>query len=245
MSKNLWQELLAYEIFPFEKSIPDDIRFRHSKNYIDFNHNICYALPFYQEAVDHERGLNKEYLKYMVQRENTILRLITGLEVYLVDTFKMISESITLDMLDRSELAYFVTEFRLEKEYFRTLKESIGAINLAKIIPKRLDIQQKDKCKKAYSLIGINVISVAEDSQLIWDRIFNSKDGYMQMRHEIVHRGTVQTYSVNINADYIKSAVIDIAKFIYNLDIKVISLYPKSDYPQFYIEKDSLLGVNI
>jgi hypothetical protein len=223
MSKELWKELSGYDIFPFEESIPDDVRFKHTKNYIDFNHNICFALPFYQDVVDYEMGSKKGHLKYMTERENTILRLITGLEVYLVDTFRMISKSVTFEMIDRSKLVDFVKEFRSEKEYFHELKKSSGAITLDKIIPKRIDLQQKEKCKIAYLSIGVDVTSITGNDLVIWNKIFNGKNGYMQMRHQIVHGGSLQTYGAKINADYIRDAALDIVNFIYNGTIDLAS----------------------
>ena len=46
-----------------------------------------------------------------------------------------------------------------------------------------------------------------------------------------------------INADYIKKAALDIANFVYNLELKINSTYPKSNYPRIYPPKTGWLAI--
>jgi len=252
MSDDLWQELSVYHIYPTvnSKIVNPDVLFRHSKSFIVFDLNVCFALLFYQEIIDYERKKeDKIPLKYWAHKENAIIRLVTSLDVYLVDSFKNISKSLTLEKLDRTKLVDFVRTFRSENEYFNAIKTTSREIALDNILPRRLDLQQKDRCKKAYSLIDIDVMNVAGKNQpnafVLWDKIFNKSDGYIQTRHRIVHRGIARTHSENINADYIKTVALDIANFIYDLELEINSKYPKSNYPEIYPETNTGRGVKL
>ena len=247
MSDDLWQKLSVYHIYPLvnSKIVNPDVLFVHSNNFVIFDINVFFALLFYQEIIEYERKLDDKIpFGYIPHKDNAIIRLVTSLEVYLVDSFKIISNSITLDNV---KLVDFVKTFRREDQY-NALKTTNRKIILDDILPKRLDLQQKDKCKKAYSLIDIDVMNVAGKNQPntleLWDKIFNKSDGYIQTRNRIVHRGIARTHN-DINADYIKAAALDIANFIYNLELKINSKYPKSNYPEIYPETNTGHGVKL
>jgi len=159
-----------------------EILFRHTENFIGFDFQVICALSFYQDIIDYERKKLADIidLKYLVHGDNAIIRLVTSLEVYLVDSFKMISKSFTLGKLDPAKLADFIEEFRIQKKSDETLKTAHGEITLDMILPERIDLQQKDECKKAYSLIGTDVMTVAGNDFIIWDEIFNKSNGYIK-----------------------------------------------------------------
>jgi hypothetical protein len=248
MSNDLWQELSGYHIYPIENGTigKPEVLFNHSKNFMIFDIQVCFALASYKEIIDFERKSNSKMLsfKHCVYKQNTIIRLITGFEVYLVDSFKNISNSLSLEKLDPVKLVDFIKEFRSQNDYFNALTKPSQPITLYDLLPERIDLQQKDKCRKAYSLINIDFKNMPAEDQAIFSKIFDKSNGYMQMRHQIVHRGIAQTHDESINAynikpinvDYITAIALDIANFVYNIELEINSKYPKSNYPEIYFK---------
>jgi hypothetical protein len=160
------------------------------------------------------------------------------MEVYLVDVFKKLSSQVTIENIDKRKFVNFLRALRLEKDYLDSLKEyGNNNIPLSKIIPERIDFQQKDKCKIAYSLLGIDLPTIADKEQKIWGRIFgDTENSYTQIRHNIIHRGVSATarLSQKLDIELVQKAILDITKFISLLESIIVSKYPKSAYPDLY-----------
>jgi len=245
--EKLWELLLQCDIvklFADKKVEHLDAFDKHSSMFVIFNLNINRALILYpllltiqKKADQHHMDLQLDF-QYLHFCEVILICLITSMEVYLVDMFKQISSLVTVKDVDKRKFVDFLRQFRLEKEYLDSLKNyGNDSIPLSIIIPGRIDLQQKEKCKVAYSLIGIDLPRIVDGESKTWDKIFgNTKDSYVQMRHNIIHRGMGATVrlSQKLNIDLVESAILDVAKFVYMTDLTIVSKYPREKYPEIY-----------
>jgi hypothetical protein len=136
MSEDLWKELSNYDIYPIVNGILNNQEAinKHSRNFIRFDCTVCLALPFYQEIIDYERNnlgnknpikrklFDESFIKYTAHKDNAIIRLITGLDVYLIDTFKDISRLLALEELDPGKLIDFIKQLKIHKDFIDTIR---------------------------------------------------------------------------------------------------------------------------
>lgn len=103
--------------------------------------------------------------------------------------------------------------------------------------PNRFNFQQKDKLKSAYKLLELDLTKIV--SEKIWKNIFDKDDGYVKLRNRIVHQGynaSIQLESP-IDMKLISKATLDIAEFIYSVDIEITNKYPKIEYSELYFKQ--------
>jgi len=190
-----------------------------SKHFGHFNTNINRAMVFYSDLIIKNRG-DEFDLKYLIFTQNFFILLINSLEVYLIDIFKSLAKGLKVEVLDMRLFVKFLRNFNLKNKFYNALKEkgSIG-FYLSEILPVRLDLLQKDKCRIAYQLVNFDLLNIDNSG---WEKIFCNPNGncYLQQRHEIVHGGLpiVHNKSKISQLEFVETALIDIVKFVLSIE---------------------------
>jgi hypothetical protein len=199
-----------------------------SQHHLNFSYSVNRVIIFYLKL------LKIESLEDFINYENSLyydtilLFLINALENYLVDTFEYLAERVEILHINQTDLKKFLKVFNISQNFLK--KRSRSANFLSEIIPERIDMQQKKKCKIAYKLLNIDL---AELNPEIWENIFKKKsDGYMQRRHKIVH-ASYQSEIKNVNelnlkseVEYIEKAIINITRFVHDIEWIRLALGP-------------------
>ncbi|KKM89290.1 hypothetical protein LCGC14_1250140 [marine sediment metagenome] len=190
-----------------------------SKHFGHFNININRAMVFYYDLIIKNRG-NEFDLKYLILTQNFFILLINSLEVYLIDIFKSLAKGLKVEILNMELFVKFLGKFNLKNEFYNTLKEegNIG-FYLSEILPERLDLLQKDKCRIAYQLVNFDLFNIDKEG---WEKNFCNRNGncYIQQRHEIVHGGLpiIHEKTKSSQLEFIETALIDIVKFVLSIE---------------------------
>jgi len=122
--------------------------------------------------------------------------------------------------IERVLFVKFLRKFNLKNEFYNTLKEegNIG-FYLSEILPERLDLLQKDKCRIAYQLVNFDLFNIDKEG---WEKNFCNRNGncYIQQRHEIVHGGLpiIHEKTKSSQLEFIETALIDIVKFVLSIE---------------------------
>lgn len=200
-----------------------------SQHHLNFTYSVNRAIIFYPKL------LKIESLEDFINFENSLyydtilLFLINALENYLIDTFKYLAEGVQILQITHKDLKKFLRVFNITRKFLKKRSQYANYL-LSALIPDRIDMQQKKKCKIAYKLLNIDL---AELNPEIWENIFTKKsDGYMQRRHKIVH-ASFQSEIKNINelglkseVEYIEKAITDIARFVHDIEWIRLALRP-------------------
>lgn len=237
----LWKQIWNYDVCRIQGNIlenPNIIEKRTSK-FVFFNNNLNRALFLYPSLLNLEKEEDFINLHYQFFCETVLINLITSLEVYLRDIFRFVSTEIPIKKVDMKKFIKFIKEFTIQDNYFKALeKYGNHDVPLSEVIPSRMDFQQKDKSKTAYNLLSIYLPEIVDKKQETWDRIFGKPNGYIQIRNKIMHNGSIISFLEHetIDIELINNATLDIVKFVYNLDEKIKSEYPKKNYPKLYFQ---------
>jgi len=164
-------------------------------------------------------------IKYEFVCENTLIILITSLEVYHGDLFKNLSKANSIGKIERNKLKNFANSFRINIDFSQTNYDTFKDIPLLHFLPKRLDFQQKQKVRNAFLLFDIDLEAI---DKKIWQKIY-SKDplSYSNLRHLVVHKGKSFTPKNKVNLEVIENCILDIAKFVYLIEKKATEKYPQ------------------
>jgi len=190
-----------------------------STHFGNFNKNINRALVFYSDLIIKNKGSEFD-LKYLILTQNFFILLINSLEVYLVNIFKSLAKGITVETFNMKLFVKFLGKFNLKEEFYRALKEK-GNINfyLSEILPERVDLLQKKKCRIAYQLVNFDLLNIDKSG---WEKIFCNSSGncYIQQRNEIVHGGLpiVHNKTKFSQLEFIETALKDIVKFTLSVE---------------------------
>jgi len=192
-----------------------------SQHHLNFTYGVNRALIFYPKLLKIENL--EEFINYenSLYYDTILLFLINALENYLVDTFKYLAGGVEILHINQKDLKKFLRVFNISRNFLK-VKSKAANFLLSELIPERIDMQQKKKCRIAYKLLSIDL---AELNPEIWENIFAKKsDGYIQRRHKIVH-ATYQSDVKNINelnlkseVEYIEKAIIDITSFVHDIE---------------------------
>ena len=191
--------------------------------HLNFTYGLNRAIIFYPKIL--EIKSSEEFIQYenSLFYDTILLFLINALENYLIDTFKYLAEGIIVSKTDKKDLNNFLKEFNMRNVFFQKLQEFQSLeFSLSELIPDRIDMQQREKAKKAYKLVYLDLAQLNAE---IWENIFTKESrGYMQKRHKIIH-ASFQSDIKNINyinikneIDYIEKAILDIAKFVCDIE---------------------------
>lgn len=200
--------------------------------HLNFTYGLNRAIIFYPKIL--EIKSSEEFIKYenSLLYDTILLFLINALENYLIDTFKFLAEGVVVSKTDKNELTNYLKEFNIKSDFFQKLQEFQSLeFPLSELIPDRIDMQQKEKVKKAYKLVYLDLAQLNPE---IWENIFTIEPrGYMQKRHKIIHASfqsdiqNVNDINIKNEIKYIEKAILDIAKFVH--DIEWYRLYYRPD----------------
>lgn len=194
--------------------------------------NINRAVVYYPEIIkiDNDEDFFNSQSIFLFQ--SMLILLITALEVYLRSVFQGISMRLIVSQLDMNKFVKFLKEFNLKNQFLKKLSE-VGNLEFlfSDILPERIDLQQKEKCKIAFNLIGIGVQNV---NNSIWEKIFSTKSGYLQKRHKIIHGGpnqitdirNINNFNINQEIEELEKTIMDIVQFVFYIENQRIFLYP-------------------
>ncbi len=200
--------------------------------HLNFTYGLNRAIIFYPKILEIKNS--EEFIQYenSLFYDTILLFLINALENYLIDTFKYLADGIIVSKTDKKELNSFLKEFNIRNVFFQKLQEFQSLeFSLSELIPDRIDMQQREKVKKAYKLVYLDLAQLNPE---IWEKIFTKDSrGYMQRRHKIIHSSfqsdikNINDLNINSEIDYIEKAILDVAKFV--CDIEWHRLYYRPD----------------
>lgn len=206
-----------------------------SQYYMIFNTNINRALALYPRIAQISKPVDFLTIKNIFIFQTMHIQLITALEVYLSGLFSWISqERVFISDLDSKLFIKFLKTFNLRYQCLDIYAER-GTLDfpLGDILPEKNDaslFQQKEKCKIAYNLIGIDVVNIPES---IWEKIY-SKNGYIKKRNSFIHGSVENTLGINNIKDFdlykhiedLENALMDIVKFVFYIEHQRFFRYP-------------------
>ena len=119
---------------------------KNSVSYIRFSVKINRLMLIYPDLV---KESEVKSLKYNLLCENAIVVLMTSFETYLSDIFKVLSQRVDIKDIEESKLKRFLRTIGFSTNYFITLP-LVTNHKLERILPERIDFQDKDRCKDAF-----------------------------------------------------------------------------------------------
>jgi len=145
-------------------------------------------------------------LKYQVLSETIIILLISSLDEYLADTFKILANEIQIKNIDSKALLKFIKKYNLaDKALVLSLKNNNFDLPLTNILPQRLNFQNKDNLKINYSVLNIDLPSIDYG---MWEKIFSKDENIFftsffaaENSLEVLKTLISQTVSKNIKVD--------------------------------------------
>jgi hypothetical protein len=234
---DLWGKLQDFDLYKYaDKPIPVVKINKHTNYFKKFFTSINMSLILYPKILKAKNKDDYNKFDYYFYCNMSLVSLITSLETYLENNFRAIAAESLVKDLNTEILVDFVKKFNIKPNYFEILKK-YDAFKLSKILPSRMDFQQKDKAKIAYKLIDIDLKTIADKNCKIWESIFKKDNGYIDLRNNIIHVDIIKNDISNpmrINEELIYRASIDIAEFVFKLDKSISNEYPSPQYTDFY-----------
>ncbi len=226
-SDDFWNELQKFDLVKLEFTAYNSKKIEFITNYsfktnqnLIFNFNINRAMIIYEEILNN----TSDEFKYTTLCENTLIFLITALEVYFSQTFRTISSIINIGQVDYYSLKKLLNVLRININFKKYSYDSLKDIKLFHMLPKRLEFQDKKKCKVAFSLFDIDVPSLNEK---IWKNIFSKNNlGYLYLRHAIIHGSNILSPRKFINLETVENCFLEICELVYLLEEKIIDKFP-------------------
>ena len=200
--------------------------------YSEFNVNMNRAVAYYPEIIKIDKNEDFFNSQSIFLFQSMHILLITALEVYLRSVLHGVSMRLIVNHLDMRKFVLFLKEFNLRNQFLKKLSEvSNLEFLLSDILPERMDLQQKKKCKVAFNLIGIDVVNA---NNSIWEKIYSTESGYLQKRHIIIHGGpnqitdirNINNFNINQEIEELENAIIDIVQFVFYIENQRFFRYP-------------------
>lgn len=213
----------------WDRSFDENLR---SWSYNSFTFNINRVMRLFEDFITTEPIITEQEvpwinLKYQVFSETILILLISSLEEYLADTFKILANEIQIKNINSKVLLKFIKKNDLtDKAIVSILKSDNYQFPLVDIIPQRLNFQNKDILKINYSLIDLDLPSI---DPVLWENIFSKhEDSYIQTRHRLVHEGSKEFLEIKrrFTKKYIKKAILDIVEYVYKIESQISSKFP-------------------
>lgn len=143
--------------------------------YSEFNVNMNRAVAYYPEIIKIDKNEDFFNSQSIFLFQSMHILLITALEVYLRSVLYGVSMRLIVNHLDMRKFVLFLKEFNLRNQFLKKLSEvSNLEFLLGDILPERMDLQQKEKCKVAFNLIGIDVVNA---NNSIWEKFIQLNQG--------------------------------------------------------------------
>lgn len=203
-------------------------KFAFSQTHTKFREHINRVMMFYPKIIEKKISTDiSERIERYLYRSNFLIMLINSLEIYLDMVFRWASKFSYIRDLDKRVLIKFIKKFWIRDNFFNKLieKDNLDII-LTEILPKRMDFQNKDKCRIAFQLIHIDLPGLCED---FWHNIFdNEETSYLQARHKVIHglMPNIENLEEECSVDFIERALLDIVNYVYFIEEWRFELYP-------------------
>ncbi|KKK44348.1 hypothetical protein LCGC14_2079710 [marine sediment metagenome] len=213
----------------WDRSFDEKIRLQ---SYNSFIFNINRVMRLFEDFISVEPIITEREelwinLNYQVFSETILILLISSLEEYLADTFKILANEIQINNINSEVLLKFIKKYNLyDNALVLSLEKNNFQFPLADILPLRLNFQNKDFLKINYSVIDIDLPSI---DYVLWGKIFSKdEDSYIQTRHRLVHEGSKEFLEIKrcFSREYIKKAILDIIEYVYKIEYHISSKLP-------------------
>ncbi len=247
--EKILKELEKLDIQVTFDDITEYLEGRHSIAFIIFNGNLLRALILLAQEDPINYCITRSNKTFIYPSnpkfENTIILLITALEIYLRRLFKTILFA-KLEK-DRTILNRISDYFNItEVDFKEIISNKIIELIMPSLFKKlKLNFQNNEDIKKAFKFLEIDLVNIInhQDNDL-WRRIFSDekknlkKRGYFKIRHKLVHGGIESSILLKriITIDLIERAILDITKFVFIIESDISSKYPKEQYVNIYFK---------
>lgn len=163
-------------------------------------------------------------LKIELLGQSGLVLLITTIESYLEQLFYSLCRSHTVKDVVESVFKKYLKDFDIKIKYEF---EEIETIRLSNYFPEKINFQNKNLCKNAFSLFGFKI---AEIETKLWETIYAGEKCYIQIRHGFIHADPAYgLYKINrINTEYFEEIMFNIARFLCLVDDKILELFNMS-----------------
>ncbi len=149
-------------------------------------------------------------LKIELLGQSGLVLLITTIESYLEQLFYSLCKSHTVKDVEENVFKKYLKDFDIKIKYEYV---EIETMRLSNYFSEKLNFQNKNLCKNAFSLFGFKI---AEIDTKLWETIYAGEKSYIQIRHGLIHAGPEYgLYKINrINIEYFEEIMLDIARFL-------------------------------
>ncbi|KKM69516.1 hypothetical protein LCGC14_1450020 [marine sediment metagenome] len=220
---------------------------RHTVAFMVFNVNLLRAVILLAQPDSKNYSisvLNKSFIypsnpKYEV----TLIFLVTSLEIYLRQLFTAL---LYIKIKESKDFLYEISD--IINIGVQKFKDIISIENLEELVNKLfkvvvLNFQDKDFTKAAFKKLSINLVEIIgrEDKDL-WRRIYSKEEekpakiGYIRIRNQLIHKGfqTVILLAKLLDEVFIEKAILDMTKFVYDIESEIVLKYPKKQFSTIY-----------
>ena len=221
----MWKTLSQYKIVKLSKIKYErgllHYRIISKGNYTEQFETVIFG--FYRVMILYEEMVKIYPLdepKIELLGQSGFILLITTLEAYLNRIFHGLCKLLKVRDVKEEAFRKYLNKFNLKFKYsYSELEE----ISLSNFIPERISFQDKRSCIKAFLLFDINISEI--DKQL-WEKIYSKDQGYMNIRHGIIHRGPEYgLYKINrIDINFFEETLVDIANLLSQIDDEIMKL---------------------
>jgi len=133
-----------------------------------------------------------------------ICQIITSLEVYYENIFKIVAKYLKISDVDLQNLIKFIETYRLQKELLKAIKRNntFNDLQLSSILPEFLIFQSGKKIKISMNLINLDPIGPFNKE---WEATYGcNKNSTSQIRHSFTHEGMGYAQVIEIPISKIK-----------------------------------------
>ena len=211
----------------------EKIEDKHSLVFPNFILNFNRALSIYPDII---QNIESNQIKFYFLCENVIVNLITAIEDYLRSAFMTIAYISTLEDLffrygnngfnEIGEVKKFNNRIKRLRVNLRLNYDNIDLLRNVKLyalLPpiRQLSFQEKDIVRCAFQLLNIELSDLFPT---LWQKIFSDESSsYKWLRNRIIHSGAKGSlFGPEIDLSTVESCYRDIAKFVYNIDKKLV-----------------------
>lgn len=177
-------------------------------------------MPLYEEMVN---NYPTDDFKIEILGQSILILLVSTLESYLTSLFYELCRFHKINDIEEKVLQKYFNNFNIN---LKLRYQEIQELSILNFIPKRLRFQEKENIKNAFLLFGIIINELNHD---MWMTLFNRENGYVNLRHRLIHRGPMHgLYKENrLNLELTEEVMLKFASFFELIDNYIISKYPQ------------------
>lgn len=224
--EEMWKKLFKFKIVRI-------VQMTYKKGYLHFRylsaeeHTDAFEMVIigYNRVIQFYEVMLQNYPiddpKIELMAQSGLILLITTLESYLESLFYSLCRYHTIGDINNKIFKKFLSNFDIKIKYNRS---EVEKVRLTNYLPQKLNFQNKDLCRKAFQLFGIKINEV--DTKL-WEQIYNNENGYIQLRHGLIHAGpSYGLYKINrIDIESFEKIMLEIGRFLCLVDNKILEDY--------------------